>query len=67
MQTMAQAAEECGYTKYIDKYLTFPASGQQPAVYYNASANDTCNNFNNANNALFEINPCFNIYEITQM
>jgi carboxypeptidase D len=67
MQSMKASADSCGYTDYIEKYLTFPASGQQPSIYYNASANASCNNFNNANDALFEVNPCFNIYEITQM
>lgn len=65
MESLSDMHQQCGYADYIDKYLTFPASGQQPEIYYNSSANASCNVFNTANFGLLTVNPCFDIYEIT--
>jgi carboxypeptidase D len=68
MQQMESLHQSCGYADYIDKYLTFPASGVQPAILFNASgSNASCDVFDMANDALFAVNPCFDIYEITEM
>ncbi|KAH0361413.1 serine carboxypeptidase, partial [Aureobasidium melanogenum] len=64
METLHQS---CGYADYIDKYLTFPASGLQPPVLFNFTSNATCDLFDLINEAALVINPCFDIYEITQM
>lgn len=50
----------CGYDKYIEQYLTFPASGIQPAMQFNES----CDVFDAVLEYALAINPCWNIYEI---
>lgn len=68
MSQMESLHQSCGYADYIDQYLTFPASGVQPPRYFNATGpNETCDVFGMANNALWEVNPCFDIYEIVAM
>lgn len=61
--------KSCGYADYIEKYLTFPASGVQPPVFFNYSdpTDQNCDVFNLINFAAFDPNPCFDIYEITAM
>ncbi|TKX27404.1 serine carboxypeptidase-like protein 1 [Elsinoe australis] len=61
-------AQECGYLDYMDKYFTFPPPGPLPLLpdpY--ASENATCDVFDDAFSAILEVNPCFNIYHITDM
>ncbi|OKL63264.1 Serine-type carboxypeptidase F [Talaromyces atroroseus] len=50
----------CGYDKYIEQYLTFPASGLQPDIQYNES----CDVFDAAMDYVLAKNPCWNIYNI---
>lgn len=61
--------KSCGYSDYIEKYLTFPASGVQPPVFFNYSdpTDANCDVFDLINFAAFDPNPCFDIYEITAM
>jgi carboxypeptidase D len=49
---------QCGYDKYIDQYLQFPATGVQPP------APASCSIFNDAYSAAQQANSCFNIYEV---
>lgn len=51
----------CGYQAYLDKYLTFPPSGVQPALFFNYTAAGACNVFDLINVALFDVAPCFDI------
>lgn len=53
--------ESCGYAAYRDQYLTYPASGIQPPT---PDFSDECDINTAATNAAFNINPCFNSYEI---
>lgn len=64
METLHQS---CGYADYIDKYLTFPASGEQPPVFFNYTSEASCDLWTLIDNALFAVNPCFDVYVITQM
>ncbi|KAG9597901.1 serine carboxypeptidase, partial [Aureobasidium melanogenum] len=64
METLHQS---CGYADYIDKYLTFPASGVQPPALFNFTSDASCDLFDLINEAALVVNPCFDIYEITQM
>ena len=60
--------DSCGYTAYLEKYLQFPPPpGPFPVLPdpYD-SDNYTCDLFDDIYYALLEINPCFNIYHITQ-
>jgi carboxypeptidase D len=61
--------KSCGYADYIEKYLTFPASGVQPPIFFNYSdpTDENCDVFDLINFAAFDPNPCFDIYEITTM
>lgn len=60
--------DECGYTEHLNKYLTFPPPQEPfpllPAV--DSSNNYTCDQFESAYEAILEVNPCFNIYHITE-
>jgi len=53
--------ERCGFKQYIDRYMTFPASGVQPTM---ESTEDRCRINDQATNEAFHPNPCFNSYEI---
>ena len=56
-------ADSCGYTDYFNTYLTFPPpAGPFPSP--TNSSND-CDVFDDVFSAVLEINPCFNIYHIT--
>ncbi|RMZ86083.1 hypothetical protein DV737_g54, partial [Chaetothyriales sp. CBS 132003] len=56
--------ETCGFAKYLDEYLVFPASGVQPPLYFNFTTEGDCDVFDLINDALLGVNPCFNIYDI---
>ena len=60
--------ESCGYAEWIDQYLVFPASGVQPAVFFNDSnlLNASCDVFDMLDHAAFAINPCFDVYSINE-
>ncbi|KAG9699739.1 serine carboxypeptidase, partial [Aureobasidium melanogenum] len=64
---MENLHQSCGYADYIDKYLTFPASGVQPPVLFNFTSDASCDLFDLINEAALVVNPCFDIYEITQI
>ncbi|KAM3087816.1 hypothetical protein ACMFMG_001886 [Clarireedia jacksonii] len=57
----------CGYADFISQYLTFPASGVQPAKFFNYSSTTdlSCDTWGLIYNAAYGPNPCFNVYEIT--
>ena len=60
-------ADSCGYTDYFNKYLQFPPPpGPFPVLPDPfASENYTCDIFDDVYYAALEVNPCFNIYHIT--
>ncbi|KAI9687927.1 MAG: hypothetical protein M1822_002009 [Bathelium mastoideum] len=67
LSTVQEMHQSCGYADFIDKYLTFPASGVQPPLYFNYSDDDfvsKCDVFDMIDNAALELNNCFDIYEI---
>ena len=64
IQELTELDGSCGYSAYRDQYLTFPPSGVQPPLFFNYSANASCDIFNLADNAALDVNPCFDIYEI---
>lgn len=56
-------ASRCGYTDFLEKYLTFPPPpGSFP--YVNGSV-EGCDLFTSVLEAVLEINPCFDLYHIT--
>ncbi|KAL9047245.1 MAG: hypothetical protein Q9214_000128 [Letrouitia sp. 1 TL-2023] len=60
-------ADSCGYTDYFNKYLQYPPPpGPFPVLPDPfASENYTCDIFDDVFSAALEVNPCFNIYHIT--
>ncbi|KAF2822915.1 alpha/beta-hydrolase [Ophiobolus disseminans] len=69
MDTMRQHQNDCGYEDYWNKYFTFPAPQEAFPVLPDPfnSENYTCDVFDTMYYALLQVNPCFNIYHITEM
>lgn len=64
MAALKAKHESCGYADWIDTYLQFPPPGNQPQVpTYNYSAK--CDIFDEYIEAAINVNPCYNIYHIT--
>ena len=64
LQQIQEIDKSCGYAAFRDQYLQFPPSGVQPPLFFNYSANVSCDVFDLLNQALLDVNPCFDIYEI---
>jgi carboxypeptidase D len=58
----------CNYTSYMRKYLTFPSPQEPFPVLPDPYQSDDyeCDVFDYVYAAVLEINPCFNIYHITE-
>jgi carboxypeptidase D len=67
METITQHNKDCGYTDYYNEYFTFPATQKPIPVLPDpySSENYTCDQFDNFYSAILLVNPCFNIYHIT--
>ncbi|KAK8061664.1 carboxypeptidase-like protein [Apiospora phragmitis] len=62
--------QSCGYADYLEKYLVYPASGPQPqpgAMNGNVTVEKKgcASILNDIDDAITAINPCFNIYQVT--
>ena len=69
IKEMTAIHESCGYAAFIEKYLTFPPPGIQAPQLYKFSSPDvnlTCDVFDLIFEAAIDLNPCFNIYEVSQ-
>jgi carboxypeptidase D len=56
-------ADSCGYTEFFNTYVdTFPPAGPIPAA---PSSRHGCDLYNDIVTALTYVNPCFNIYHLT--
>jgi carboxypeptidase D len=58
-----ERADACGYTEYMEKYLTFPPIGKMPQPA-NTSTTHGCSIWRDIYNAVFYTNPCFDVYQI---
>ncbi|USP74949.1 serine carboxypeptidase [Curvularia clavata] len=69
MERSRKHNEDCGYTQYMDKYFRFPPpKGPFPVLPAVSNANNySCDQFDNFYGAIQEVNPCFNIYHISDM
>ncbi|KAH8895681.1 serine carboxypeptidase [Thozetella sp. PMI_491] len=67
-QSIRTTADQCGYTDYMRKYLTFPPAGVQPSILPGMINETTikpeCDLFTNVFLAANELNPCFSVYSI---
>jgi carboxypeptidase D len=68
MEQMRQRNDECNYTDYYSTYFQFPPpSGPFPVLPPPSESNEyACDMFDNFYGAALEVNPCFNIYHITE-
>ena len=68
METMRAQNDYCNYTSYLKTYLTFPPpSGPFPVLPDPfATGSYACDVFDDFVSAILEVNPCFNIYHITE-
>lgn len=67
LEIMDSRAADCGYTAYLDKYLTFPPPQEAFPVLTDPYSldNASCDIFDDVFNAELLANPCFNVYHIT--
>ena len=65
---MRERQDFCNYSTYLDTYLQFPPPEGKFPVLPDPFATDsyTCDMFDNFYGAILEVNPCFNIYHITE-
>ena len=63
MADIHQRADECGYTDYMETYLTFPPTSKLPTPAKNAST-PNCSIWNDIFNAVLLTNPCFDVYAV---
>lgn len=66
-QQLHQVHEDCGYADYLDKYLVYPPAGFQPTQQPGINDEGTaylpgCGI--DVYDAIMDLNPCFNIYEV---
>lgn len=62
-------AEQCGMEAYIEKFLTFPPSGEQPTnipgpVTFEGEYLPECDHLTLRSIALSEVNPCYSPYNV---
>lgn len=71
MAALQGTQQYCNYSSHIEEYFTFPPKGPIPVLpdpYADPDPNSnyTCDMFDLVYAAVLELNPCFNIYHITQ-
>ncbi|KAF2022386.1 carboxypeptidase cpdS precursor [Aaosphaeria arxii CBS 175.79] len=62
-ESIHERADKCGYTDYLEKYLTFPPSGPLPEPT-SPKDDPSCALWNDITDAVLLTNPCFDIYQI---
>jgi carboxypeptidase D len=69
MDQIRERQQQCNYSSYWDKYFQFPPPQEPfpvlPDPYQTDAA--TCDMFDTVYAAILEVNPCFNIYHITEV
>ncbi|KAF1971057.1 alpha/beta-hydrolase [Bimuria novae-zelandiae CBS 107.79] len=68
LDQMREHQDYCNYSSYLDTYFTFPPPQEAFPVLPEPSRrnNYSCDQFDNLYGAILEVNPCFNIYHITE-
>lgn len=54
-------ADSCGYTSFLEKSLVFPPTGPLPTAPFSRG----CDVFNDFTTAAIYVNPCYNVYHMT--
>ncbi|KAH7419946.1 Alpha/Beta hydrolase protein [Cadophora sp. MPI-SDFR-AT-0126] len=61
-------SDSCGYTAYLEKYLSFPPPGpfpvELPGTDENGTTTDDCDVFDAIYNEIFWLNPCWDVYQV---
>ncbi|KAK1993430.1 serine carboxypeptidase [Colletotrichum falcatum] len=67
LKQVRERQKSCNYTSYLDTYFKFPPPQEPFPVLPDPYGSKTyeCDIFDNIFDALLEVNPCFNIYHIT--
>jgi carboxypeptidase D len=63
MDDIHNRSKACGYTEYMEKYLTFPPPSKLPYPEKDAQT-EGCGLWEDIYNAVFYTNPCFDVYAI---
>lgn len=64
------SSEACGYNDFVSKYLTFPPPGpfpgpaDLPGLDEDGNTLDECSLWNSVYNEIFNVNPCFDVYQV---
>lgn len=61
--------DECGYTDFMAKYFKFPPPIEKFPVLgedWDEDMSEKCDQFDNALEAILLVNPCFNLYHISE-
>ncbi|KAH8883366.1 alpha/beta-hydrolase [Thozetella sp. PMI_491] len=68
-EAVRNASADCGYDDFLNKYLSFPPVGVQPTLTPGRSIDGTrrCRVSDLIENAILDINPGWNIYQVTQL
>ncbi|KAF9564818.1 alpha/beta-hydrolase [Agrocybe pediades] len=64
---LQQISDECGYTDYLDKFVTYPPAGQLPLVATNGTFTVTpnCRMHSPIQRAIGLLNPVFDVYRVS--
>ncbi len=60
--TIAEMDKKCGYTAYLEEHLTYPPKGKFPVPAHGLDSD--CDIFDYVYNTVFDVNPCFDIYQV---
>lgn len=68
MEQMRQRQADCNYTQYVDTHLQFPPPQEDMPLLEDPYATEdlSCNMVENLYAALVAVNPCFDIYHVTE-
>lgn len=64
MEYLDQTAASCGYTGYMEKYVTYPPEGLLPLPGSSVEFDDGCDVWDAIFSAALLVNPAFDIYRI---
>ncbi|KAJ5693178.1 hypothetical protein N7462_002601 [Penicillium macrosclerotiorum] len=67
MAELEHLHQKCGYAGLIEEYLTFPPPKEQPPLFFNYTSMADCDVFDMIYEKVFDINPCWDLYEVNQM
>jgi carboxypeptidase D len=68
MEAVRERQDSCNYSSYLDTYFKFPPPQEKFPVLPDPYSSETyaCDMFDTFYAAILEVNPCFNIYHITE-